>query len=131
MTLELLFAKASQGRTFLLMVLCGAALALGIHLAGLIHRCKPLPGMAADVLCAAGLALALCRVLLTSGEGLRLYALLGLCIGGVIYSAGIAPAVGWIARQAVRWGIRLKPGKKTAKISLPQQQECPPPMQNF
>ena len=30
------------------------------------------------VLCAAGLALALCRVLLTSGEGLRLYALLGL-----------------------------------------------------
>ena len=34
MTLEVLFAQASQGRTFLLMVLCGAAMAMGVQLAG-------------------------------------------------------------------------------------------------
>lgn len=102
MTLEVLFAKAAQGRTFLLMVLLGALLALGIQLAGLLHRRRPLLGMAADVLCAVGLALALCRVLLQSGEGLRLYGLLGLCIGGVVYTAGIAPAVGWVERRINR-----------------------------
>lgn len=99
MTIELLFAKAAQGRTFLLMVLCGAFLALGVQLAGFLHRRSRLLGMGADVLCAAGLAAALCRILLQSGEGLRLYGLLGLCIGGAAYGAGIAPVVGWIARH--------------------------------
>ena len=98
MTLEVLFAQAAQGRTFLLMVLCGAALGLGVQLAGLFHRRWLWLGMAADVLCALGLALALCQVLLASGEGLRLYALLGLCIGGAAYAAGIAPALGWALR---------------------------------
>lgn len=102
MTLEVLFAKAAQGRTFLLMVLLGALLGLGIQLAGLLHRRGSLPGMAADILCAVGLALALCQVLLQSGEGLRLYGLLGLCIGGALYAAGIAPAAGWIIRRIRR-----------------------------
>ncbi len=102
MTLEVLFAKASQGRTFLLMVLCGALLGLAIQLAGFLHRKGPLPGMAADVLCVLGLTLALCRILLQSGEGLRLYGLLGLCIGGAVYAAGVGPAVGWLLRRVIR-----------------------------
>ena len=96
MTIELLFAKASQGRTFLLMVLLGAALALGMQIAGLLHRRWPWLGLIADLLCAFGLALGMVQILLASGEGLRLYGLLGLCIGGALYAAGVAPALGWV-----------------------------------
>lgn len=102
MTLELLFAKANQGRTFLLMVLLGAALALCVQLAGFLHRQWPWLGLAADLLCAFGLALGTAQILLFSGEGLRLYGLLGLCIGATVYTAGIAPAVGWGRRRFKR-----------------------------
>lgn len=98
MTLELLFAKANQGRTFLLMVLLGAALALCVQLAGFLHRPWPWLGLAADLLCAFGLALGTAQILLFSGEGLRLYGLLGLCIGAAIWATGIAPVVHWLAR---------------------------------
>ena len=102
MTIELLFAKASQGRTFLLMVLLGAALSLVVQLAGFLHRQKPWLGMAADLLCTVGLALGMVQILLTSGEGLRLYGLLGLCIGGAVYAAGIAPGISWIIHHLQR-----------------------------
>ena len=98
MTLELLFAKANQGRTFLLMVLLGAVLSLGVQLAGILHRRQPWLGLTADLLCAVGLALGMAQILLISGEGLRLYGLLGLCIGGAVYAAGIAPALGWLMK---------------------------------
>ena len=55
MTLELLFLKAGQCRTFLTMVLLGAGMALLVHLAGALHRRKPWLGMAADVLLAGGI----------------------------------------------------------------------------
>ncbi len=99
MTLEVLFAQAHQGRTFLLMLLCGAAMGLLIQLTGFLHRANLFFGMAADLLCAAGLALALGWILLGSGEGLRLYGLLGLCIGGALYAAGLAGPVGWVVRK--------------------------------
>ena len=99
MTIELLFAKANQGHTFLLMVLLGAALALVVQLAGFLHRQKPWLGLMGDLLCAVGLALGMAQILLTSGEGLRLYGLLGLCIGSAVYAAGIAPGIGWIIHQ--------------------------------
>ena len=102
MTIELLFAKAAQGRTFLLMLLCGGALACGVHVAGYLHRRATLWGTVADILCALGLALALCQVLLQSGEGLRLYGLLGLCIGAAMYTAGIAPMMRWISKGLSR-----------------------------
>ena len=102
MTIELLFAKASQGRTFLLMMLLGAALSLVVQLVGFLHQQKPWLGLAADLLCAVGLALGMAQILITSGEGLRLYGLLGLCIGGAVYAAGIAPGLGWIIRHLQR-----------------------------
>lgn len=110
MTLEVLFSQAGQGRTFLLMVLCGAALALCVQLAGFLHRWKPALGMAADLLCALGLALALGQILLQSGEGLRLYGLLGLCIGAALYAAGLAPALRWAAQGLQRIGSHLHKG---------------------
>ena len=102
MTLEVLFAQAGQCRTFLLMVLLGAAMALLVHLSGRIHQRNHWFGMAADLLCAVGLALALGQVLLGSGEGLRLYGLLGLCIGGTLYLGGVAPAVEWAGSKRSR-----------------------------
>lgn len=102
MTLEVLFAKASQGRTFLLMLLCGAAMALLVHLCDFLHRVSRWAGMAADLLCAFALAAALGWILLRSGEGLRLYGLLGGCIGAALYAAGIAPMVGWIGRRLTK-----------------------------
>ncbi len=93
MTLELLFAKSGQCRTFLLMVLMGAGMALLVQLSGGLHRVKPWLGMAADLLLAAGLALAVGQLILLGGEGLRLYGLLGLFIGGALYMAGIAPVM--------------------------------------
>lgn len=102
MTLEVLFAQASQGRTFLLMLLCGAAMGLAVQLAGFLHQASRPLGMAADLLCAAGLALTLGWILLGSGEGLRLYGLLGLMLGGAAYAAGIGPVVGWISRKVAK-----------------------------
>ena len=93
MTLEVLFAQASQGHTFLLMVLCGSAMGLGVQLAGFLHHWKSWVGMAADLLCTFLLALVLGWIILYSGEGLRLYGLLGLCIGAALYAAGIGPVV--------------------------------------
>lgn len=99
MTLEVLFSQAAQSRTFLMMLLCGAALALCVQLAGFLHRLNPLLGLGADLLCAMGLMAAVGQILLHSGEGLRLYGLLGLCIGAALYTAGIAPAVAWGRRH--------------------------------
>ncbi len=82
MTLEVLFAKATQGRTFLLLMLCGLAVGALVQLAGVLHRVNRFLGLAADLLCVVILAAAAAHILLASGEGLRLYGLLGLCIGG-------------------------------------------------
>jgi len=88
MTLEVLFAKASQGRTFLLLMLCGFIAGALIHLSGRLHRVNRLLGLAADFMCAVLLTAGAAHILLHSGEGLRLYGLLGLCIGG----AGVCAA---------------------------------------
>ena len=102
MTLEVLFSQAAQGRTFLLLTLCGAALALCVQAAGFLHRVSRWLGLGADLLCALGLAAALGEILLNSGEGLRLYGLLGLCIGAALYAAGIAPVAGWCLNHIFR-----------------------------
>lgn len=102
MTLEVLFAQAAQGRTFLLLVVCGMAAGLGVQLAGILHRRNRFLGMAADLLCAFLLAAVLGQILLISGEGLRLYGLLGLCIGGAVYAAGIGPLFRWLADTLCR-----------------------------
>ena len=99
MTLELLFLKAGQCRTFLLMVLLGAIMALGVQLSGALHRWKAWLGMAADVLLVTAAALAVGRLILLGGEGLRGYGLLGLMIGGALYLASLGPIVEHILRM--------------------------------
>lgn len=116
MTLEVLFAQAAQGRTFLLMLLCGAALALGILLAGGLHRRCPALGHGADLLLALGTAITLADILLQSGAGIRLYALLGLCIGAALALAGIWPVLRLVGRIVRRISKNFSPapaGKST------------------
>ncbi|MBR4081384.1 MAG: hypothetical protein IKL25_06125 [Clostridia bacterium] len=102
MTLEVLFAKAGQVRTFLAMVLLGAGMALLVRLSGLLHRRSHHAGMATDLLSALLLTLLMGQILLRSGDGLRLYALLGLLIGGALCTAGVLPLLGLIARLLPR-----------------------------
>ena len=102
MTIEVLFAKEGQCRTFLAMVLLGAGMGLLIHLAGALHRRSAALGMAADLLIAALLAWAAGQLLLAGGEGLRGYALLGLCIGAGLYTAGVAPAADRLLKRLRR-----------------------------
>ncbi len=90
MTLELLFAQAQQGRSFLMMLLAGAAAALLIHLTGALHRISRMAGLAGDALCALLVSLVVSQAAMWSG-GLRLYGLLGLCIGLTLYLCGAAP----------------------------------------
>lgn len=98
MTLEVLFAAAAQRRTFLLMTLLGAALGMLVHLNGCLHRASRPLGLAGDLLTAFFFALAGAWILLQSGEGLRLYGLLGLSIGAALYLGGLAPLVNGLAR---------------------------------
>lgn len=121
MTLEVLFAQAAQGRTFLLMLLCGAGLALALKCAGLLHRRHHPLGHGADLLCVMTAAAALSEILLQSGAGLRLYALLGLLLGASAACTGI-----WPVLQALGGVLR----RIRTKISPPRRQESSPPPQN-
>ena len=110
MTLEVLFAAAGQRRVFLLMGLLGAALALLIHLGGSLHRVSRPLGMFADLLTAAAFTLAAAWIILGSGDQLRLYGLLGLCIGGVLYLGGVAPAVEWTGHLSRKLRSKTRTG---------------------
>ena len=54
---------------------------------------------AADVLCALMLTFLALLVLIHSGEGLRLYALLGLLLGAVLWETGIRRILRWIGKR--------------------------------
>lgn len=106
-TLEVLFARAAQGRTFLLTAAGGAALALVLHAAGLLHRRSRIAGTAADVLFAL-LALGLLLLSVQTGGGLRGYALLGLLLGLTLYRAGVQP----LAEALLRAVKKLLPARQ-------------------
>lgn len=99
MTLELLFARAAQGHTFLLLAAGGAALGLLLQLSGALQRvCRPL-GMALDALCALGAGGLVWWTALETGSGLRGYAALGLLTGLTLYASGIGPLVTGMGRR--------------------------------
>ena len=102
MILENLFAQAAQGRTFLLMCLCGLLLGGLLHLSRALRRWRPWLGNAVDGLAAVLLGALALGVLLASGGGLRGYALLGLLIGAALYQAGLRHMIGGLFRQLRR-----------------------------
>ena len=101
--LEMLFARAAQGRVFLLLTVGGMALGLLAAVGGWLHGRSRLLGAAADVLCALLGAGMLLGGMLLAGDGLRLYALLGLLLGALLFRAGVLP----VAAAIVRGGRKL------------------------
>lgn len=89
--LEMLFARAAQGRVFLLTLTGGLLLGAIAALGGWLHGRSRLLGAAADVLCALLAAGMMLAAAFMAGDGLRLYALLGLLLGALLYSAGVTP----------------------------------------
>lgn len=97
MTLEVLFAQQEQAATFLRMVLLGAAFALCVGICGVPRRRRGVSGVA-EVVAAMLLTGAAMLVLLRSGEGLRLYALLGLLLGAALYETGLRRILRWLGK---------------------------------
>ena len=110
MILENLFAQAAQGRTFLLMCVCGLILGAMLHLSRALRQWKPWLGNACDVLTAALLGLMALAVLLESGSGLRGYALLGLLLGAALYQAGLSRLMEALCKP-IRWIAQKFPPK--------------------
>lgn len=114
MILENLFAQAAQGRTFLLMCVCGLALGALLHLSRALRRWRPWLGGVADAVTALLLGGMALGVMLSSGGGLRGYALLGLLLGAAIYEAGlsrVAEALGRLLRRAADFILQKIPPK--------------------
>lgn len=86
--LEVLFARAAQGRVFLLLLLGGMLLGLLTLLAEVLRRACRGAGAALEALCAALAGGLLLAGLFFSGDGLRLYAMLGLLLGAALSRAG-------------------------------------------
>ena len=99
MILENLFAQAAQGRTFLLMCVCGLLLGAVLHLSRALRGVKPWLGTATDALAALLLGSMALGVMLLSGGGLRGYALLGLLLGAALYEAGLRRVIDALGRM--------------------------------
>ena len=102
MILENLFAQAAQGRTFLMMCVCGLLTGAMLHLSRALRRQRPWLGNVIDLLTALLSGGSALIVLLRGGEGLRGYALLGLLIGAALYQAGLRYMIGGLFRQLRR-----------------------------
>lgn len=100
--LEALFARAAQGRIFLLLLAGGLLLGGLLTLAGMMRRRIRLLGAALDALCALVAGAMVLGAMLLSGDGLRLYALLGLALGAALYMVGVQPAVSAAGRAAMK-----------------------------
>lgn len=97
--LEVLFVHAEQGQTFLRMAVCGLIFGAALQLrTALRRRFRVMRGLW-DLLPAAVLAGGSFAVMLESGEGVRLYGLLGLSIGLLLYLAGIWQPSEWIKKR--------------------------------
>lgn len=112
--LEVLFAREAQGRFFLMLLPCGLALGLLVTLGGRLQRRSRLLGMAVDALCAVLAGALAWGAAFFSGDGLRLYALLGLTLGAALWRSGVQPLLDALAgalRRACRGGQVEKAGE--------------------
>lgn len=119
MILENLFAQAAQGRTFLLMCVCGLLLGAMLHLSRALRGWRAWLGAAADILTALALGGMALAVMLVSGGGLRGYALLGLLLGAALYEAGLSralTALGRLLTRSAHFILRKKRAKEGKDI---------------
>ena len=114
MILENLFAQAAQGRTFLMMCVCGLALGAMLQLSRALRRRRAWMGNLCDAAAAVLLGGMALGVMLLSGGGLRGYALLGLLIGAALYQAGLSRplgALGLLPSRLTQFLAHKVPGK--------------------
>lgn len=93
MMLETLFARAGQTQAFLSLAGFGFLFGALIHLCSPLRRARPVLGTVADLSCCALLGVMLWWDLLFFGDGVRLYGLLGLTLGALLYFSGLRPVV--------------------------------------
>lgn len=99
MTLETLFAQAGQSRAFLLLMAGGVLLGAILEGAELARKKSKLLGGALDAASACLMVLMILHATLLSGGGLRIYALLGLLIGLLLYDAGVRRVVAALVKR--------------------------------
>lgn len=102
--MKLFFETAAQARAFLAMLPLGIFLAVCYDLASAAKGSRPFWDVLLMLLCGLGVALFL---LWTKADGLRLYHLLALCMGCILYFRGI----GALLRVAIRKIRSLKAEK--------------------
>ncbi|MBR3762995.1 MAG: hypothetical protein IKK57_00395 [Clostridia bacterium] len=102
--LEVLFARAEQGRFFLMLLPCGLLLGLLVTLGGRLQRRSRVLGMAVDASAALLAGAAAWGAAFLSGDGLRLYALLGLLLGAALWCSGLQPLLDALWRVVRRCG---------------------------
>lgn len=90
--IEKLFAVQNQRETFLLLCAGGVVLGCVMHLACAARRFGRAAALAGDLLAGLVLMALLAYAALRSGEGLRLYGLLGVTIGAAAYLAVVPRA---------------------------------------
>ena len=98
--MKLFFESAVQAECFLRMLVLGFAAALCLDCGGVLGRFR----FAADVLLLIVLGLAaLCLCAVHQTDGVRLYQLLGLALGALLYSRGIGQVVQWLVQKQNRF----------------------------
>lgn len=99
--MEKLFLIPQQGAVFLTLLGVGVALGAWWQLLAWARRRVPRLGLAWDALFALSLGIALLGTLLRwREEQLRLYALLGVSLGALLYLLGPGSAAAWAGRNA-------------------------------
>ena len=111
--MEKLFALQHQRETFLLLCAGGFALGLVIDLTRIARRMGRMAALAGDVLAALALFALLAYASLRSGEGLRLYGLLGAALGAAVYLAVVSRALRGACCQMKKLAARLSSGRKS------------------
>ena len=105
--MEKLFLIPQQGAVFLTLLGVGVALGAWWQLLAWARRRVPRLGLAWDALFALSLGIALLGTLLRwREEQLRLYALLGVSLGALLYLLGPGSAAAWLAERLRRKNIR-------------------------
>lgn len=110
--MERLFAVQAQREIFLLMLSGGCALGLLMDIARAVQARWPRAGLAADIVPALALFVLLMAVMLRTREGLRLYGLLGVALGAMLYFAGLSRLASSVARWMKNARIRPENGRK-------------------
>ncbi|MBE5783697.1 MAG: hypothetical protein E7329_10335 [Clostridiales bacterium] len=112
------YETAGQTGGFLLLLYCGAALGIAYDGFSLIRRHGPgwLGGVLDFIWCALGAALCFGALAVSGESRVRLYAFLGIVLGGGIYAMGLRRVIG-SAGRFVKKRVRCRQRQENAKAA--------------